>query len=52
MPRSPARLGTLTIEDAVNEALRLAAEERQSQLADALDALAAMPLQDRNAAWR
>jgi Arc/MetJ family transcription regulator len=47
-----ARLGTLTIKDTVNEALRLAAEERQAQLADALDALAAMPLQDRNAAWR
>jgi len=47
-----ARLGTRTIKDTVNEALRLAAEEREAQLGHALDVLAGAGLQDRDAAWR
>lgn len=47
-----AHLGTTTIKDTVNEALRLAAEDRRQVLDDALEALAALPLQDRSTAWR
>jgi Arc/MetJ family transcription regulator len=47
-----AELGTTTIKDTVNEALRLATRERQRRTADALDVLANAPLGDRADAWR
>jgi Arc/MetJ family transcription regulator len=47
-----ARLGTRTIKDTVNEALRMAAEERRVQLDQALSVLAAADLDDRVTAWR
>jgi Arc/MetJ family transcription regulator len=47
-----ARLGTETIKDTVNEALRLAAGQRARDVEDALDVLAAAELSDRAAAWR
>lgn len=46
------RLRTRTIKDTVSEALRLAAAERQSELAQALDVLAACDLRDRSESWR
>lgn len=47
-----AKLGTLTIKDTVNEALRTAARERSAELASALSTLAEVELDDRSAAWR
>ena len=47
-----AHLGTATIKDTVNQALRLAAEERRLAIADALATLARADLADRAAAWR
>ena len=47
-----AHLGTKTIKDTVNVALRQAAATRRSELSEALDALAAQPLGDRSAGWR
>jgi Arc/MetJ family transcription regulator len=47
-----AHLGTGTIKDTVNEALRLAGASRAVVIAQALDDLAAAPLADRSAAWR
>jgi Arc/MetJ family transcription regulator len=47
-----ARLGTTTIKDTVNEALRHAAAARESDLGRALDVLASCGLQDRSEAWR
>lgn len=47
-----ARLGTRTIKDTVNQALRGAGEQRADDLADALAALADADLDDRAAAWR
>jgi probable blue pigment (indigoidine) exporter len=47
-----AQLGTRTIKDTVNEALRRAAHQRSTQLASALAALADADLDDRSAAWR
>ena len=47
-----AQLGTRTIKDTVNEALRSAARQRRSELASALTVLAAADLDDRSAAWR
>jgi Arc/MetJ family transcription regulator len=46
------RLGTRTIKDTVNEALRAAARERSAQLGEALEVLADADLDDRAAAWR
>jgi Arc/MetJ family transcription regulator len=46
-----AELGTATLKDTVNEALRLAAASRNGRVARALDALAGAEL-DREAAWR
>jgi Arc/MetJ family transcription regulator len=46
------RLGTGTIKDTVNEALRRAAGSRQEAVDQALDALAQVPLADRSEAWR
>jgi Arc/MetJ family transcription regulator len=47
-----AELGTTTIKDTVNEALRLATGTRQHEVATALDALAGAELADRADAWR
>ncbi|NQY57265.1 MAG: hypothetical protein HRT86_12435 [Ilumatobacteraceae bacterium] len=47
-----AKLGTITIKDTVNEALRTAARERSTELASALSTLAAADLDDRSTAWR
>ncbi|CAN5495582.1 hypothetical protein BH24ACT5_BH24ACT5_13460 [soil metagenome] len=47
-----ARLGTRTIKDTVNEALRGAARQRTAQLASAMSVLADADLDDRSSAWR
>lgn len=45
-------LGTTTIKEAVNAALRRATSHRARQVTAALDALAAAPAEDRAEAWR
>jgi len=47
-----AELGTGTIKETVNEALRRATSGRGERVAAALDALAAAPREDRGDAWR
>ncbi len=47
-----AQLGTRTIKDTVNEALRRVARQRNAELARALSVLADTELDDRSAAWR
>lgn len=47
-----AQLGTRTIKDTVNEALRSAARQRSAQLESALSVLGDADLDDRSAAWR
>jgi Arc/MetJ family transcription regulator len=47
-----AELGTATIKDTVNEALRAAAASRDPRITKALDALAKADLVDRAEAWR
>ena len=47
-----AELGTTTIKDTVNEALRRAADRREGRIAEALGVLADAQLDDRAAAWR
>lgn len=47
-----AELGTGTIKDTVNEALRRATDGRRERVAAALDALGAAPRDDRADAWR
>jgi Arc/MetJ family transcription regulator len=47
-----AQLGTRTIKDTVNEALRMAADQRSARLASALSVLADAELDDRSAGWR
>ena len=47
-----AELGTSTIKDTVNEALRLASTGYSARISSALDALAASELTDRAVAWR
>ena len=47
-----AELGTATIRDTVNEALRRATLRRKGQVEAALDVLAGAYLDDRSAAWR
>ena len=47
-----AKLGTSTIKDTVNEALRNAARERATELASALSTLSQADLDDRTEAWR
>ena len=47
-----AELGTGTIRDTVNQALRRAAAERNPEVAAALDHLAAAALADRDETWR
>lgn len=46
------QLGTATIKDTVNQALRMAAAGREPQVAEALDVLAKADLEDRGEAWR
>ena len=47
-----AELGTVTLKETVNEALRRVALPRDKRVADALDALARVDLGDREDAWR
>lgn len=47
-----AELGTRTLKDTVNEALRRVAPRRDRRVRKALDTLAKAMLQDRSAAWR
>lgn len=47
-----AELGTATLKDTVNEALRLAASPRDASVSRALDTLAGAELVDREDAWR
>jgi Arc/MetJ family transcription regulator len=47
-----AELGTVTIRDTVNEALRLAVTGRDTRVVKALDVLAATRFADRGEAWR
>ena len=47
-----AELGTATIKETVNEALRRATARRERRVAAALDVLADAPLGDRSEAWR
>lgn len=47
-----AELGTTTIKDTVNEALRLTTEQRHARIVASLDILAEAELDDRADAWR
>jgi Arc/MetJ family transcription regulator len=47
-----AELGTATIKDTVNQALRQATAARERRIAAALDILAVADLDDRSDAWR
>ena len=47
-----AALGTTTLKETVNEALRRTGAQRAQHVASALDALAQMPEFDRDDAWR
>jgi Arc/MetJ family transcription regulator len=47
-----AELGTATIKDTVNEALRRVIAGRDERIRDALDVLASGPDDDRKDAWR
>ena len=55
LEQARATLGTSTIKDTVNEALRLAAERKRAELDAAMDELAelvrTLPVQDRANAW-
>jgi Arc/MetJ family transcription regulator len=46
------RLGTATIKDTVNEALRLATVDRDAEIERALATLAGTAIIDRSDAWR
>lgn len=47
-----AELGTSTLKDTVNEALRRTSGQRAARIAAALDTLAELPDEDRDDAWR
>lgn len=55
LEQARATLGTSTIKDTVNEALRLAADRKRAELDAAMDELAelvrTLPVQDRASAW-
>ena len=55
LEQARATLGTNTIKDTVNEALRLAADRKRTELDAAMDELAelvrTLPVQDRASAW-
>ena len=52
LSRARAQLGTETIRDTVNEALRRATGDRDHRVTAALDVLAKADLADRADAWR
>jgi len=52
LAQARAELGTTTIRDTVNAALRQASSRRAQRVAAALDALGAAELDDRDQAWR
>ena len=52
LSKARAELGTTTIKDTVNEALRRAALSRDLSVVGSLDVLAAVDLDDRTDAWR
>jgi len=47
-----ARLGTETIKDTVNEALRQVSQGRKKEVSRSIDVLVRANLQDRERAWR
>ena len=47
-----SQLGTTTIKATVNEALRLVGSDRSEVVRNSMDVLSAMPLSDRDEAWR
>jgi len=47
-----SQLGTTTIKATVNEALRLVGSDRSEVVSNSMDVLSAMPLSDRDDAWR
>ena len=47
-----SQLGTTTIKATVNEALRLVGSDRSEIVRNSMDVLSAMPLSDRDDAWR
>jgi Arc/MetJ family transcription regulator len=47
-----SQLGTTTIKATVNEALRLVGSDRSEIVSNSMDVLSAMPLSDRDDAWR
>lgn len=47
-----AELGTETIKDTVDQALKLAAGDRLARQREAIEALAKIDFEDRSAAWR
>jgi len=47
-----SQLGTTTIKATVNEALRLVGSDRSEAVRNSMDVLSAMPLSDRDDAWR
>jgi Arc/MetJ family transcription regulator len=47
-----SQLGTTTIKATVNEALRLVGSDRSEVVRNSMDVLSAMPLSDRDDAWR
>lgn len=52
LAQARAELGTATIKDTVNQALRQVVGDRAARVAEALDTLAAADLEDRDRAWR
>lgn len=52
LARARSELGTVTIKDTVNEALRRATAARETRVEKAFEILAAMPDFDRADAWR
>ncbi len=52
LDQARVELGTSTIKDTVNEALKQATSGRQSRVTAMLDALAGARLDDRDDAWR
>lgn len=50
--RARAELGTVTLKDTVNEALRRVATGREPRVTQALDVFADSDLTDRENAWR
>lgn len=52
LEQARAELGTTTIKDTVNNALRSATAQRKQRVSSALDVLAAASHEDRADAWR